>query len=156
LRLIRCRKCGTAISSFDNYFEQMILAMGELNQKALKCHGSDRNLYLQQIAQLKSMIKQVQHLSGQIEERKTTVLCELSEIVHFLRENVVIADSTLSYLKEIGRKKAKIKNQQDEAKINAIYGDFENIFTNKTKRDETANRAIGATAKAAREATGEG
>jgi hypothetical protein len=120
----------------------MLLAMNEFNQKAATARPSDKNFYIQQAAQIRSMMKQVQHLSSQMEQRKVAATCEMSEIVHYLRNNNLITDSKLDELRIIAREKAETKNKQEEAKINAIYGDFENNFVNRTKNDITANTAI--------------
>ena len=142
MKLIKCKKCGTVISSSDTFLEQMMLAMDEYTKKAIKAKSTDKILYIQLASQVKSMIKQVQHLTSQIEIRKITVQCEMSEIIHYLRNNKLITDSKLDKLRQIARNKAEIKNKQDEADINKVYGNFENVFTNKTKSDKTASEAI--------------
>ena len=142
MKLIRCKKCGTVVSSSDTYLEQMILAMNECNRKALTGPKYDRNSYVQQAIQIRKMITHVQHLTYTMEERKATVLSELSEIVHYLRVNNLITDEKLNELRDIARHRAALKNKQEEEAIDKLYGNFENLFVNRTRSDTTANKAI--------------
>jgi len=143
MRLIRCRKCDTVISSSDTFLEQMLLSMEDCNKMAKNSNTyADKTLHIQRASQIKKMIVHTQALTYQLEERKVTVLSELSEIVHYLRANKLIDDDKLSELKDIGRKKAEIKNKNQQREIDKIYGNFENLFTNRTKADKTATNAI--------------
>lgn len=142
MRIIKCRKCGTMISSSDTFLEQMVLSMNECNQKAIKAKPSDKVPYIQQASQIKKMITQVLHLTAQIEQRKIAATCEISEIVHYLRSNKLITDLKLDELRAIARKKSEIRNNQEESDIARIYGVFENTFVNKTKSDPTANKVV--------------
>ncbi|MBE6067967.1 MAG: hypothetical protein E7211_09790 [Clostridium lundense] len=143
MRLVKCRKCGTPIM-LDNVIEEnMFLAMQECNEKARKVRNvALKNSYIQEASQIKKMITQIQHRTTQMEERKNTVLCELSELVHYLRFNKIITDEKLNELRAIAREKAEIANKNDEDTIKKIYGDFESILTNRSKKDPTSYKAI--------------
>lgn len=143
MRLVKCRKCGTPIM-MDSYFvENMFEVMQEINEKARKTKNDTLRLaYLQQAKQIQKMITQVQHRSTQMEERKTMVTCEMSEIVNYIRKNNLVSDEKLDELRKIARERAKIKNTEEEKIIKNIYGEFENMMVNKTKKDTTANKAL--------------
>lgn len=143
MRLVKCRKCGTPIM-MDSYFvENMFEAMQEINEKARKTKNDTLRLtYLQQAKQIQKMITQVQHRNTQMEERKTMVTCEMSEIVNYIRKNNLVSDEKLDELRKIARERAKIKNAEEEKIIKNIYGEFENMMVNRTKKDTTANKAL--------------
>lgn len=145
MRLIRCKKCGSAITTEDGLIERMNDTIHELNEKARHCkNGKMANSYLAEAASVTKMMKGIIHSTAQIEERKTTLLCEYTEIVHYLRTNNLITDEKLDELRDIGRKKAEAKNAESQANIDRIYGTYKSLYTpaNNTKADPTANKAI--------------
>lgn len=143
MRLVKCKKCGTSIMMDSYVVENMFVAMQEANEKARKIKDySLRLTYIQEASQIKKMINQIQHRSTQMEERKTMVTCEMSEIVNYIRKNNLVSDEKLDELRKIAREKAKIKNIEEEKAIKNIYGEFENMMANRTKKDTTANKAL--------------
>lgn len=143
MRLVKCKKCGTPIMMDSYIMEQMFIAMQECNEKARQIKDNIIKMsYLQEATQINKMIVQVQHRTTQIEERKTRINCEMSEIVHYIRENNLVSEEKLNELRIIARKKAEIKNKEDEKIIKQIYGEFENIMVNRTKRDTTSKMAL--------------
>lgn len=143
MRLVKCKKCGTPIMMDSYIVEQMFIAMQECNEKARKSKNNiDKMSYLQEAKQISRMITQIQHRTTQIEERKNTVLCQLSELVHYITENNIISNEKLYELKDKGREKGEIKNKADTKVIKSMYGEFENLMTNRSVRDTTANKAF--------------
>lgn len=143
MRLVKCKKCGTPIMMDSYIVEQMFIAMQECNEKARKSKNNiDKMSYLQEAKQISKMITQIQHRTTQIEERKTTYLCQLSALVHYIRENNLISDDVLSEIKDTAREQARIKNEADTKVIKRIYGEFENTMTNRSVKDTTANKAL--------------
>jgi|GEM_PF-6765905 len=140
MRLIKCKKCDTVICTEDTIIEDMIDELNEINKKALK-DFKNKNVYIQQASQLKKLIQQTLHLNGQIQERKITVNCELSEITNYLINNSLISYNKLDELRDIARTKASVKNKEDGEKIRKLYSDFNNMC-NRTKSDITANKAM--------------
>ena len=145
MRLIKCKKCGSAIVTEDALLERMNDTIHELNEKARNSkNGKVAKSYLAEAASVAKMMKGILHNTAQMEERKITCLMELAEIVHYLRENKLITDDKLSELKDIGREKAKDRNLQNQKEIDRIYGNYNALYTpsNNTKADPTANKAI--------------
>lgn len=145
MRLIHCKKCGSAIVTEDSLVERMQDYIAELNQKARKCKKySDKCSYIQEASSVTKMMKGILHNTAQMQERKVTCNCELSEIVHYIRENHLVSDEKLDELRSVARGKAKLKNEQEQKEIERIYGNFQNLRTpfNKTKSDPTANAAL--------------
>ena len=77
---------------------------------------------------------------------------ENTEIVHYLLENNLITQEKLNELMAIARKKAEIRNAEDQANIDRIYGTYKSQYipANNTRADPTANKAIAKSTKDSR------
>ena len=145
MKLIHCKKCGAAITTDDGLIERMNDTIHELNEKARRSkHGGIAKSYLAEAASVTKMMKGIIHNTTQIDERRTTCSCELAEIVHYLRENKLVSDEKLDELRQIARKKANVRNTENQREIDRIYGVYSSAYTpfNNTKSDPTANKAI--------------
>lgn len=145
MRLIHCKKCGAAMVTENALIERMNDTVHELNEKARRSkHGGIAKSYLAEAASVTKMMKGIIHNTAQMEDRRITVACELSEIVHYLRENKLVSDEKLEELRKIAREKANKKNAENQKEIDRIYGEYKAKYTpyNNTKSDPTANRAI--------------
>lgn len=145
MKLIHCKKCGSAIVTENALIERMNDTIHELNEKARRSkHGGIANSYLAEAASVTKMMKGIIHNTTQIEERRTTCSCELAEITHYLRENKLVSDEKLDELRQIAREKAKVKSAENQREIDRIYGVYNSSYTpfNNTKSDPTAKKAI--------------
>ena len=145
MKLIHCKKCGSAIVTENALIERMNDTIHELNEKARRSKNSGiAKSYLAEAASVTKMMKGIMHNTTQIEERRTTCSCELSEITHYIRENKLISDEKLDELRQIARKKANVKNAENQREIDRIYGVYNSSYTpfNNTKSDPTAKEAI--------------
>lgn len=145
MRLIHCKKCGAAMVTDNALIERMNDTIHELNEKARHSrHGGIAKSYLAEAASVTKMMKGIIHCTAQIEERRITCNCELSELVHYIRENNLITDEKLDELRKNARKKANQKNAENQKEIDRIYGKYQGLYTpsNNTKADPTANKAI--------------
>lgn len=145
MKLIHCKKCGSAIVTENALIERMNDTIHELNEKARRSKNSGiAKSYLAEAASVTKMMKGIMHNTTQIEERRTTCSCELSEITHYIRENKLISDEKLDELRQIARNKAKAKNAENQREIDRIYGVYNSSYTpfNNTKSDPTAKEAI--------------
>lgn len=145
MKLIHCKKCGSAIVTENALIERMNDTIHELNEKARRSKNSGiAKSYLAEAASVTKMMKGIMHNTTQIEERRTTCSCELSEITHYIRENKLISDEKLDELRQIARKKANVKNAENQREIDRIYGVYNSSYTpfNNTKSDPTAKKAI--------------
>jgi hypothetical protein len=123
--------------------EDMNLAIEECNEKARRAKSTAiRNSYIQEASQIKKMLTQIQHRTTMLEERKVGVQNELSILVHYCLENNLITCEKLQELRDLARQRAQINNAKDEEVIKKIYGDFESVITNRSKKDPTAYKAI--------------
>ena len=96
MRLIRCRKCGAALVTEDALIERMNDTIHELNEKARHSkNGKVAKSYLAEAASVTKMMKGILHNTAQMEARKSGSSYELSEIVHYIRENDLISDEKL-------------------------------------------------------------
>lgn len=145
MRLIHCKKCGAAMVTENALIERMNDTIHELNEKARHSkNGKIAKSYLAEAASVTKMMKGIIHSTAQMEERRITCVCELSEITHFLRTNNLVSDEKLDELRQIAREKAKIRNAENQKEIDRIYGEYNSLYTpfNNTKSDPTANKAI--------------
>ncbi len=150
MRLIHCRKCGSAIVTEDALIERMNDTIHELNEKARHSkNGKIAKSYLAEAASVTKMMKGILHNTAQMESRKSGSGCELSEIVHYIRENNLISDEKLDELRNIAREKAKIRNEENQRELDRIYGKYKGTYipSNNTKSDKTAEKAIRNTEK---------
>ena len=96
MKLIRCRKCGAALVTEDALIERMNDTIHELNEKARHSkNGKIAKSYLAETASVTKMMKGILHNTAQMEARKSGSSYELSEIVHYIRENDLISDEKL-------------------------------------------------------------
>lgn len=146
MRLLRCRKCGAMISTQDTMVESMMAEIERLNRLAEKdCKynkGRLRNVYSQQSSQIYKMMKQIIHLTSQMDEQSRRVNTEKGVLVHYLLKNSLITLEKLHELEAHARERAKIADERDQKQIEAIYGDFRSETVNRTKADPTARMAI--------------
>lgn len=146
MRLIRCRKCGAMICSQDTMVESMMAEVERLNKLAENdCKynkGRLRNVYVQQSSQVYKMMKQIIHLTSQMDEYSRLLSTEKGVLVHYLLQNNLITLEKLHELEAYAREKAKIADERDQKQIEAIYGDFRRETVNRTKADPTARKAI--------------
>ena len=146
MRLIKCKKCGSAIVTEDALIERMNDTIHELNEKARHSKNKAiRQSYLAEASSVTKMMKGILHNTAQMEERKNTCLMEFCELYSYVTSNNLITFEKLDELKDIARKKAKERNLQNQKEIDRIYGNYKSLYTpfNNTKADTTANKAIG-------------
>lgn len=125
MKLIRCRKCGAALVTEDALIERMNDTIHELNEKARHSkNGKIAKSYLAEAASVTKMMKGILHNTAQMEARKSGSSYELSEIVHYIRENDLISDEKLDELRKTARERAKIRNEENQKEIDRIYGKY--------------------------------
>lgn len=146
MKLLRCRKCGAVITTQDSMIESMMEEVKRLNSLAEKDakynKGRLKSVYQQQSSQIFKLMKQIIHLTSQMDEHSRLLENEKSVLVYYLRTNGLITDEKLLDLEEKARKRVKEKNARDEAEIQMIYGKFNSICQNRTNADPTANAAL--------------
>ena len=145
MRLIHCRKCGAALVTEDALVERMNDTIHELNEKARHSkNGKIAKSYLAEAASVTKMMKGILHNTAQMEARKSGSSYELSEIVHYIRENNLVSDEKLDELRKIARERVKIRNEENQREIEKIYGKYKGTYipSNNTKSDKTAEKAM--------------
>lgn len=145
MRLVKCRKCGASIVTDDGLIERMNDTVHELNEKARRAKNYKiYNSYLNEAANVTKMMKGILHNTAQMEDRRITCNCELSELTHYLIENNLITYEKLDEIRARARKKAEERNKENQKEIDKIYGKYTSLYTpsNQTKADPTAKRAL--------------
>lgn len=130
MKLIRCRKCGAALVTEDALIERMNDTIHELNEKARHSkNGKIAKSYLAEAASVTKMMKGILHNTAQMEARKSGSSYELSEIVHYIRENDLISDEKLDELRKTARERAKIRNEENQKKLIGYMANIEGIYS---------------------------
>lgn len=145
MNLIRCRKCGTVITTQETMIDNMMDELNRLNrlaEKAAKHNQSMMNVYQQEAIQVRKLIGQIIHLTSQMDKNARRVLQEKSVIVHYALENNLLTIEKIHELELIARDRAAKADERDRREIKKIYGDFESMLTNRSKKDPTAKKAI--------------
>lgn len=147
VELIRCRKCGAMITTQDTMVECMMEEVERLNRLAEKDvkynRGKLKMLYAQQSAQVYKMMKQIIHLTSQMDEHSRILNQEKGVLVHYLLQNGLITEEKLHELEAYARERAAQANARDQKQIELIYGSFQSECTNRSKADPTAQKAVG-------------
>ena len=140
MRLIKCRKCGATIATDETFVQRMMDDINALSEKARK-DKKNQNIYLQQASAIRKIMQQYLHVTANMDQHKRSLTNELSVLINYIRENNLISDEKLAELTQIARERAAEKEKADEEKIRELYGGFENISINRTKRDPTEKQA---------------
>lgn len=140
MKLIKCRKCGSAICTDATFQDRMLDAINELSEKARK-DKRNAGSYLQQAAAVKKIMTQYLHRTSQIDTDFRRQVHEKAVLVHYLLDNGLITQEKLDELNAIAGERAKASDERDAEAIELLYGDFENIMANKTKPDPTYRKA---------------
>ena len=141
MRLIKCRKCGATIATDETFIQRMLDDINILSEKARKDKRNSSS-YLQQAAAIKKIMTQYLHRTAQMDENRMRLLCEHKALVHYVLDNGLVSQEKLNELDGIARKQFEEKNERVKQEVEQLYGGFENITINRTKRDPTERQAI--------------
>ena len=141
MKLLRCRKCGTMITTQDNLMQNYMEEVSRLNNLAMK-DRRNRPVYEQQASQLTKVVKQILHSTSQMDEQRRRLQNELSVLTTYIRENGLISDEKLFELRDKGREIAIKKNEEDEKLVEQLYGNFNSILANNSRRDPIEKMAL--------------
>lgn len=141
MRLIKCRKCGATIATDETFIQRMLDDINILSEKARK-NTRCANSYLQQAAAIRKIMQQYLHRTAQIDEESRRLRLEHKALVHYVLDSGLVSQAKLQELDDKARKEFEEKQREDQAIINRLYGDFENISINRTKADPTERKAI--------------
>lgn len=146
MKLLRCRKCGAMITTQDTMVECMMAEVERLNRLAENDakynKGWLKSTYEQQSSQVYKMMKQIIHLTSQMDESARRLNCEKGVLAHYLLSNGLITEEKLHELELKARERAAKAKERDERQIAAIYGEFQSVCNNRTKADPTAQKAM--------------
>jgi hypothetical protein len=134
MKILRCRKCGTMITTQDNLMQNYMEEIKRLNDLAIR-DRRNRAVYQQQASQLTKIANQILHATTQMEEKQRNLQNELSVLVFYVRENGLVSDDKLSELRDKGRERARKKSEEDEKLLEQLYGNFNSILASSSRRD---------------------
>lgn len=143
MKLVKCRKCGTAVMTDDTLLETMVDEMNECNRLSRTTKDpSKRNSYLQQASQLKKMVTQIQHRTTEMETRKYSNLTTLARLKAFVVENNLMTWDQINEIEDKAIAESKLKDKKDSEDLEKIYGSYRNSMVNRTNKDTTARQAF--------------
>lgn len=118
--------------------------LDDINALSEKARKDKRNSssYLQQASAIKKIMTQYLHKTAQMDEHRMRLLYEHKVLVHYVLDNGLVSQEKLNELDEIARKQFGEKNERVKQEVERLYGGFENITINRTKRDPTERQAI--------------
>jgi len=141
MRLIKCPKCKSFVTTEDNLQQQMFAEVSRLSELARK-DKKNAAAYLSEAKTIRKILSQTIHLSAQLDEERSRLANELKVIVHYLLDNHLITQEKLDELNNIARSHAAENQRKASDRMQELYGDFNNIMSNRSKSDPTADRAI--------------
>lgn len=77
-----------------------------------------------------------------MDEHRMRLLYEHKVLVHYVLDNGLVSQEKLNELDEIARKQYSDKQKLIQQEVDQLYGGFENMSINRTKRDPTEKQAI--------------
>lgn len=119
----------------------MTAEINRLNSLAAK-GGKNRNIYQQQSAQLFKLMKQIVHISSQIDSNIRVLNNEKGVLVDFLISNGIITYDELRELETKARERAKAQDEKDSKELERLYGEAQSICHEKGIRNSTENKAL--------------
>lgn len=141
MKLLRCRKCGATITTNDEVMRNYMEEIDRLTRLAIK-DRKNGPFYQMQAASLKKIVTQIMHLTAQNDEKMRIVTNELAFLNDYVREHHLVPDEKLWELRDAARERARKRIAEDEKKIEELYGNFNSILGNRSRRDPTENKAL--------------
>lgn len=141
MKMIRCQKCGTAVISDETLLQNVLDAMSEANRKARRSKTGERNAYLQEAAEHKTIYKALMHNITQRERADRETPFELSELVHHVISTGKMTKDEVDAICDRGKRRAKAAHREADAEIERVYGAFEGI-SNRTMPNPTEREAL--------------
>ncbi len=141
MRMLYCRKCGTAIVSDETLMQSILDQMDDVRKRIQHAKGIERPALIQQLSEYKSMYKALMHNITQREQAENVKPYILRELRDTILSRKLMTEDEVNQIYKAGEQKAKKAAEQLRKKEKEIYGSFEAI-SNNTKPDPTANEAI--------------
>ena len=141
MKVLRCRKCGTVITTENNYVEMMTAEINRLNSLAAK-GGKNRNIYQQQSAQLFKLMKQIIYTTSEIGNNEGKLSIEKYLLVDYLISNGLITKEKLHEIETEAGKRMKIQDERNSKELERLYGEAQSICREKGIRNFTENKAL--------------
>lgn len=141
MKLLRCRKCGATITTNDEVMRNYMEEIDRLTKLAIKDRKNGPS-YQMQAASLKKIVTQIMHLTAQNDEALRIKSNEIAMLNDYIREHHLIPDEKLWELRDAARERAYKRIAEDEKKIEELYGNFNSILGNRSRRDPTEKKAL--------------
>lgn len=141
LRLMKCKKCGATICTDEAFVERALDKINYLAAETVRDHRN-KTIYLGQISTIKSIVKQYLHQTAQMDTDNRRLKNELNVLVHYVLDNNLVSQEKMNELNAIARKKAAINEEIASQEVERLYGQFENMFADKARKDPTERKVV--------------
>ena len=140
--VLRCPQCGHVITGQDDFINNI---KSLIDKNIAKYNKKPNPMLLQENSVLKSYMKQVLHNQQCLETTKIESRQMMMALMAYGREKGFINDEALEIIRKNAREKRDKDISEASKKLEAVYGDFNNIYFNANKPDPTADKAISET-----------
>lgn len=141
MKLLRCRKCGATITTNDEVMRNYMEEIERLTKLSIR-DKKNKTAYQMQAASLRKIASQIMHLTDQNDEILRVKTNEIAVLNDYIRENGLIPDEKLWELRDFARERARKRIAEDEKKIEELYGNFNSILSNSSRRDPTEKKVL--------------
>ena len=143
MKMLYCRKCGTAIISDETLIQSVLDQMADAKQRVSKASGIEKTKLIHEVSEYKSIYRALMHCITQREYAEAVAPYILHALVETIKARKLMTEAEIAQIYDDGREKAKKASERLRKQEKEIYGTFESI-SNYTKPDPTANTAIAA------------
>lgn len=141
MKMICCQKCGTAVISDETLLQNVLDAMEEANRRARRSRPSERNAYLQEAAEHRTIYKTLMHNITQRDRAERETPFVLSELVYHLLSTGKMTRIEIDQVCDRGKQRAVAVHRESDENIQRAYGAFESA-SNRTKPSPTERAAL--------------
>ena len=141
MKMLYCKKCGTPVISDETLIQNIVDKLDEAQNKAHKANSTaEKNIYLHEAAEYKTMYKALMHNITQKEYAEAVIPYILREMLNTVKAKKLLTDAEIEAIYAAGKVNADKVAQQARKMERQLYGDFEAAY-NRSKPDPTADRA---------------
>lgn len=147
-KAMRCQKCGHVMAGEDDFIQRY---MEKYNQNVNEIkHTRDvqyKRALVSENAMLRDYLKQILHWQNEVNVRQNLHIFQLKVLKDYIKENQLMPEQKMYEILDSARDQQNKALEKYSAHLQELYGEFENICTNHSKPDPTANAAIGSVMK---------
>lgn len=142
MKMLRCRKCGTAVISDETLIQYVLDGYNEAVQNAARAKGSQKSAALAEVAEYRSIYKALMHNISSKDYAEAVTPYILNALVDTIKSRNLLTEDELAACYDKGKQTAQARKESLEKEVRRIYGEAQRISASPPYRDPTANEAI--------------